>query len=168
MDTSRGCSLFLQKKWRILSDRAGPLVLISTDSLHLLRCLKCLHCTVCRPETQTNQSSCVSFILVLLWMKEVVELQRWVDRYKVSILCMMLESWKTLLLSAVCFAFTAVFFVLLWWHPKDRPVRFWAKVARSPTCPQSEWRSPEEQVPEEGLSKGVSMRTSPKHLLRCL
>lgn len=60
-------------------------------------------------------------------------------------------------------AFTAFFFLLLWRQPEVRSVRFRAKVAWSPACPQSEWRSQEEQVPEKGLSEGMCVHT-PRNL----
>lgn len=104
--------------------------------------------------------------LVLLWMKEVVVRQCWVDRYK---LCHFKTNMPSVLLtsssdvfpgecrdwfsSQIC-AFAAHFFQLLWWQPEDRSVRFRAKMARSPTCPQSEWRSQAKQVPEKRLSEG--------------
>lgn len=50
----------------------------------------------------------------------------------------------------------ALLLLLLWWQPQVGPVRFRIKVARNPTRPQSEWRSQEKQVPEEGLSKGTT------------
>lgn len=53
----------------------------------------------------------------------------------------------------------AFLFLLLWWQPEDGPIRFRVKVARSPTCPQSERRPQEEQVPEERLSEGLSTHT---------
>lgn len=50
----------------------------------------------------------------------------------------------------------ALLILLLWWQPQDGSIRFRIKVARNPTRPQSEWRSQEKQVPEEGLSKGTT------------